>query len=888
MKMKKNLLVFLLFIGIWQQLHAQQFVSGDLVYEITSQTTVKLSSQNNQNPNLSGNIIIPETVNYNNQVYTVTAIDDYSFYSLSAITSVVIPNTVTTIGYASFIACQSLTSVVIPNSVISIADYAFALTGLTSIICNASTPPIVDYNTFVSINLAACSLTVPILSLSAYEAAPIWQDFYTIIGDGILNTTFVSACSSYTWENTNQTYTATGVYIGTTTNGVTEQLDLTILSNFSDDGIHYVVTSPTTVEVVGLNPGATGEIVIPETVDTNCGDYSVTSIGNNAFEGSSGITNITIPNSVTSIGSAAFRNCSSLISVTIPNSITSISNSTFRGCIGLTSITIPNSVTYIDGNAFRGCTGLTSVSIPNSVTYIGSSIFRGCTGLTSVTISNSLTSISYNAFNSCTSLTSVTIPNSVTEIGDYSFYNCTSLSSVTIPDSVTNIWEGAFENCTSLTSVICNIISPITIDSSVFGGVDQAACTLTVPAGSITAYQAAAVWQDFIIISNNNNNNLSKVMDSQCGTTLSALNTLIRANAITGASHYKFKVVNGTTTEIFEPTNGRKWFRLTSLPGVTFYNTAYTISVAVKKNNVWGDYGTECTVTTPAFPTTKVQNSQCGVTLASITTFISADAVNAASGYRFKVVNGASTEIIEAVSGSRWFRLTSIPGGAFYNTTYTISAASRYNGVWSDYGSECTVTTPSAPLSKIIDRQCGMTLASGNATLLYATSVSVAQKYRFEVSLGADAYTYDTASSSARSFRMTNVPGLTLISGTTYTVRVAIMVNDAWQPYGDSCSITTFGVAPNFVKSMNVDTTNFNVTTYPNPFTENFNLNLTSLSEEKVTVMVYDMTGKLLERKEVVPSELNELQIGANFASGVYNVIVSQGTNTKSIRVIKK
>ena len=384
------------------------------------------------------------------------------------------------------------------------------------------------------------------------------------------------------------------------------------------------------------------------------------------------------------------------------------------------------------------------------------------------------------------------------------------------------------------------------------------------------------------------NPNLSKVNNSQCGATLPALNTLIRANAITGATRYKFKVVNGATTEIIEPTTSARWFRLTSLPGGTFYNTAYTISVAVKKNNVWGEYGDECTVTTPAFPTTKVKDSQCGVTLASITTFISADAVNAASGYRFKVVNGASTEIIEAVSGSRWFRLSSLSGGASYNTTYTISAASKYNGVWSNYGSECAVTTPAAPLSKLIDRQCGMTLASDNATLLYATSVSVAQKYRFEVSLGTDVYTYDTASSSEKSFRMTNVPGLTLVSGTTYTVRVATMINDAWQPYGESCSVTTFRDTSNFVKSMNIDTTNFNVVTYPNPFTENFNLNLTSLSEEKVTVMVYDMTGKLLERKEVAPSELTELQIGTNFASGIYNVIVSQGTNTKSLRVIKK
>ena len=240
------------------------------------------------------------------------------------------------------------------------------------------------------------------------------------------------------------------------------------------------------------------------------------------------------------------------------------------------------------------------------------------------------------------------------------------------------------------------------------------------------------------------------------------------------------------------------------------------------------------------------------------------------------------------MSGSRWFRLTSLSGGASYNTTYTVSVATRYNGIWSEYGEECLITTPAAPLTKLQDRQCGITLNSGNTDLLYANPVSVAQKYRFEVSLGADVYTYDTASSSVRSFGMTEVPGLTLVNGTTYAVKVAIMANDEWQPYGESCTITTFGDAPNFVKSMNVDTTNFNVLTYPNPFTENFNLNLTSLSEEKVTVMVYDMTGKLLEKKEVVPSELSELQVGTNFASGVYNVIVSQGENTKSIRVIKK
>jgi hypothetical protein len=379
----------------------------------------------------------------------------------------------------------------------------------------------------------------------------------------------------------------------------------------------------------------------------------------------------------------------------------------------------------------------------------------------------------------------------------------------------------------------------------------------------------------------------TKVQDSQCGITLASINTLISANLVGNATGYRFKVVNGASTQTIETVSGSRWFRLTSLTGGTFYNTAYTVSVATRYNGVWSEYGEECTVTTPSFPTTKVQTSQCGSTLASINTLISANLVGNATGYRFKVVNGASTQTIEAVSGGRWFRLTSLSGGAFYNTTYIVSVATKYNGVWSEYGEECLILTPAAPLTKLQTTQCGIALTSGNANILYANVVSVAQKYRFEVSLGTDVYTYDTASSSIRSFRMTTVPGLTLARGTTYTVRVAIMANGVWQPYGEPCSITTYSIA-NVVKTMNLETTNFNVFSYPNPFTENFNLNLTSLSEEKVTVMVYDITGKLLERKEVVASELNELQIGNNFTSGVYNVIVSQGENTKSIRVIKK
>ena len=248
---------------------------------------------------------------------------------------------------------------------------------------------------------------------------------------------------------------------------------------------------------------------------------SVTSIGKSAFSCCTGLTSITIPNSVTSIGDWAFSGCTGLTSITIPNSVTSIGGFAFDGCTGLTSVTIPNSVTSIGKSAFRGCTGLTSITIPNSVTSIGESAFFYCTGLTSITIPNSVTSIGDWAFSDCTGLTSITIPNSVTSIGQYAFRGCTGLTSITIPNSVTSIGYRAFDGCTGLTSVLIGNNSELSMDDATFLGyanLTQVTCyanvpphigyfgydkdsltekTLYVPVSAVDKYKEADVWKDF-------------------------------------------------------------------------------------------------------------------------------------------------------------------------------------------------------------------------------------------------------------------------------------------------------------------------------------------------------------------------------------------------------
>ena len=188
---------------------------------------------------------------------------------------------------------------------------------------------------------------------------------------------------------------------------------------------------------------------------------SVTSIGESAFKGCLGLTSFTIPSGVTSIGDDTFSNCSSLKSVSIPSSVTSIGKYAFWGCTGLTSIKIPASVWSIGGSAFRSCSGLTSFTIPSGVMSIGDDTFLNCSSLKSVSIPSSVTSIGKRAFKGCSSLTSIPIfsvnggPESkVQKIGEKAFAGCSSLTSFKIPARVTTIWDDAFDGCSNLTYVV--------------------------------------------------------------------------------------------------------------------------------------------------------------------------------------------------------------------------------------------------------------------------------------------------------------------------------------------------------------------------------------------------------------------------------------------------
>ncbi len=488
-----------------------------LYYNITSNVepyTVEVTSENADYPYYTtyptGNLEIPETVEYNGITYLITGISYRAFWGCGDITSATISNTITSIGteafyscgvnepiynsnwfayfpcgYATeyaipngiqkiaggaFVNCSELTSVTIPNSITSIGEFAFQnCSGLTGelIIQNSDT-----INIGPGAFLNCSRLTSVIINGSVKN-----------IGAGAFGN-----CSGLTTMTINGSVENIGAdaimgcsaLTTLTINGFVENIEE---NAFADcEGLTEPIYNDNCF--IFFPCGFADEYIIPD---------GIQHIAGGAFY--CGTYSITIPSSVISIGKSAFRsslrtiivdsdneyydsrdNCNAIIetatnkliygcvNTNIPNTVTSIGESAFDGC-ELTSISIPNSVREIEKGAFRGCEVLTSIFIPNSVTYIGETAFmaRNSSRLSEIIVDSD--NEYYDSRDNCNAIIETAtntliagclntiIPNTVTNIGEGVFAYCDELTSISIPDSVREIGKEAFRDCLSLTSI---------------------------------------------------------------------------------------------------------------------------------------------------------------------------------------------------------------------------------------------------------------------------------------------------------------------------------------------------------------------------------------------------------------------------------------------------
>ena len=232
-------------------------------------------------------IIIPSTINYNGEDYSVAKIGDGAFGNCGQVTEIIIPSSVISIGVEAF-QCCGMKSISLPNSIKTLEARSFAYTNLNSI-----TIP----NSVMSIGTQAFEYSSNLTSVSIPNSV-------TSIGDEAF-----MFCTNLT-----------SVSIPNSINKIGYQT-FRNCSNLS------TVTIPNSVTSIEWNAfkdcSALTSISIPN---------SVTSIGRSAFETCSGLTSITIPSSVTTIGERSFSGCSGLTSVFLGESVYGIYSNSFANC----------------------------------------------------------------------------------------------------------------------------------------------------------------------------------------------------------------------------------------------------------------------------------------------------------------------------------------------------------------------------------------------------------------------------------------------------------------------------------------------------------------------------------------------------------------------------
>ena len=412
---------------------------------------------------------------------SVTSVGEDAFNGCDGLTSIVIPNSVTSIGEWAFYSCDGLTSIVIPNSVTSIGKYAFChCDGLTSVVIGNSVTSIGDEAFYSCDGLTSIVIPNSVTNIGD-EAFYDCSELKTVIN--VSNLTFSKGSS----DNGYVAYYADEVY---------NARDVSMVGDF-------IFGKPNDVNTLLYYLGNATELTLP--ADYNGENYV---IGNDAFNGCTGLASVVIPGSVTSIGERAFSNCTGLKTVFNFSNFTFSKGSTGYGYVAYyadkiynapngsmvgdfifgkpndvntllyylgnaTELTLPtdyNSENYkIGADVFKDNTTITSVVIPGCVTSIGNYAFNGCTSLKELRIvdGESTLSLGYNTYNGSDTGKGLfyDCPLRVLYLGrnlsydagrlcGYSpFNNMKTLTSVNIGNSVTSIGRNTLYGCSGLASI---------------------------------------------------------------------------------------------------------------------------------------------------------------------------------------------------------------------------------------------------------------------------------------------------------------------------------------------------------------------------------------------------------------------------------------------------
>lgn len=468
----------------------------------------------------------------------VINIPNSTFSGCSALKAITITNTTTKIGKEVFLGCGSLESVSLGCYLKEIGAGAFTNCSKISSI-NLSTPIPPTYSTgFSSSEYISTNIRIPSGSLERYKSSDPWKNFWNLEESNELISLFEVDEINY--------LVLSGNNVQIVGEALSSQKSITITNS--------VIYADKEFQVVSIADNAfknCTEIVGLEIED------GIMSIGSNAFEGCKNLNNVVLPESVNVLGVGAFKSCISLSTCSWSGSIKNLPDECFYGCASLQDVSLEG-IESIGNSCFYDCDGLAKIILTPSIKSLGTDAFRACSNLKEFIIEDAYSTIDFPAgsYDGATSIQKKEINGKTIQfkieyynpffsglpieklyIGrnlsysprytisgdggvdyyliksyDAPFGNLSNLTELIVGENVSTIGSseafidevglavtpGSFKKCSSLKKVTVKNSTPPT--GAEFSNAAYSNATLIVPDNTVSLFQVADGWKEFINI----------------------------------------------------------------------------------------------------------------------------------------------------------------------------------------------------------------------------------------------------------------------------------------------------------------------------------------------------------------------------------------------------
>ena len=172
------LLLWFVLLGL-SEIQAYQFEKNGIYYDIVNGKAVVVSGGSVM---YSGDVVIPETVEFGGQHYVVDSIGEWAFNACSGVMSVKLPEKLRVIGRLAFVDCYGLTSISFPASLKVIGDGAFSTCNSIKDVYTYIIDPLqLDQTTFSAEVFKNATLHVPETAQNNYYWDTQWSQFPSIV-----------------------------------------------------------------------------------------------------------------------------------------------------------------------------------------------------------------------------------------------------------------------------------------------------------------------------------------------------------------------------------------------------------------------------------------------------------------------------------------------------------------------------------------------------------------------------------------------------------------------------------------------------------------------------------------------------------------------------------